>query len=211
MSELIRVIIVDDHAVITDGLSNLLALQSDIEVVCTANDGGSAVALCGDLHPDVVLMDMSMPDMTGVEATRRIVEEEPATRVIILTSFVDRKMVNEAVSAGASGYLLKSIGSTDLAQAIRSAAQGQATLSTEALTYLTDNGPTEPTLTDREMDVLKGLSEGWTNNQIAADLSLSPGTVRVHVSHILAKLGVENRTAAANFALSHGMVGEIGN
>ncbi len=208
MSETIRVIVVDDHAVITDGLSNLLTLQPDIDVVGTANSGGTAVAICGDLQPDVVLMDMSMPDMTGAEATRRILSEIPTTRVIILTSFVDRKMVNDAVAAGASGYLLKSIESVDLAQAIRSAAQGQATLSAEALAHLATTGSSEPTLTEREVDVLGGLSEGQTNKQIAADLSLSPGTVRVHVSNILAKLGVENRTAAARYALQHGLGGD---
>jgi DNA-binding NarL/FixJ family response regulator len=208
LSRVIRVVVVDDHAVITDGLSNLLALQPDIEVVGTANDGGSAVAFCSDLQPDVVLMDMSMPDMTGVEATRRIRSEIPTTQVIILTSFVDRKMVNDAVAAGASGYLLKSIGSADLAQAIRSAAQGQATLSAEALSHLTADRSSESTLTKRELDVLRGMSQGRTNKQIAADLFLSPGTVRVHVSNILAKLGVENRTAAASHALSHGLLGD---
>lgn len=210
MSCAIRVIVVDDHAVITDGLSNLLSLHPDIDVVGTANSGGSAVALCTDLRPDVVLMDMSMPDMTGAESTRRILAELPTTHVIILTSFVDREMVHDAVAAGASGYLLKSIGSADLAQAIRSAANGQATLSAEALSHLTTAGPSEPTLTGRELDVLRGLSEGRTNKQIAAELSLSPGTVRVHVSNILAKLGVANRTAAARYALRHGLGGDGG-
>jgi NarL family two-component system response regulator LiaR len=207
LNETVRVVIVDDHAVITDGLSNLLTLHPGIEVVGTANAGGSAVAVCGDLRPDVVLMDMSMPGMNGAEATQRILSEIPTARVIILTSFVDRRMVNDAMAAGASGYLLKSIGGTDLAQAIRSAAQGRATLSVEALAHLTTNGPSESTLTERELDVLRGLSDGKTNKQIAADLSLSPGTIRVHVSKILAKLGVENRTAAARYALHHGLGG----
>ncbi len=210
MSPAIRVILVDDHTVITDGLSNLLALQPDIDVVGAANGGGSAVALCRDLQPDIVLMDMSMPDMNGAEATRLILSAVPTARVIILTSFVDRKMVNDALAAGASGYLLKSIGSTDLAQAIRSAALGQATLSSEALKYLAGTESPEPNLTDRELQVLRALSEGWTNKQIAVDMSLSPGTVRVHVSNILAKLDVENRTAAAHYALSNGLAGDIG-
>ncbi len=209
MNPTIRVMVVDDHAVITDGVSNLLALQPDIEVVATADGGRAAIALCADLQPDVVLMDVSMPEMSGIEATRQILSRNPSTRVVVLTSYVDEGMVRDAVSAGATGYLLKSIASAELAEAVRSAARGQATLSGEALAHLAVTGPTEPELTPRELDVLGSLSEGRTNKQIAADLSLSPGTVRVHVSNILAKLGVENRTAAAHYALRHGLAGTV--
>ncbi len=206
MSEPIRLLVVDDHQVITDGLSNLLNLQPDIEVVGTALGGGAAVALCAELEPDIVLLDMSMPDMSGAEAARRIISERPSTRIIILTSFMDGPTVREAVAAGASGYLLKSIGSAELAEAVRSAAQGRSTLSSEVLGHLSGAGAPESDLTARELEVLRWLSEGRTNKQIAACLSLSPGTVRVHVSHILAKLGVENRTAAARYAISRGLV-----
>ena len=206
MSSTIRVMVVDDHAVITDGVSSLLALQPDIEVVGAAVGGRVAVALCADLQPDVVLMDMSMPDMSGIEATRQIRSRHPSIRIVILTSYVDEAMVRDAVSAGATGYLLKSVSGAKLVQAIRSAAQDQATLSSEALVHLAVAGSSQPELTARELDVLRGLSQGRTNKQIAAGLSLSPGTVRVHVSSILAKLGVENRTAAADFAHRNGLV-----
>lgn len=209
MNSTIRVLLVDDHTVVTDGVSSLLSLQPDIDVVGTADGGGAAVALCADLEPDVVLMDMSMPDMSGAEATRRILVHNPSIQIVMMTSYVDEGLVRDAVSAGATGYLLKSIGSVELAQAIRSAAQGQATLSAEALAHLAATGPTEPMLTARELDVLRGLSEGRTNKQIASDLSLSPGTIRVHVSNILAKLGVENRTAAAHYAHRYGLVGNV--
>lgn len=206
MSETIRVLLVDDHAVITDGVSTFLNLNPDFEVVGTAHGGGAAVALCADLQPDVVLMDMSMPDMSGSEATQRIRSQNPSTRIVILTSFMDSTMVRDAVKAGASGYLLKSIGGQELADAVRSVAQGQTILSDEALVGLTSTGPSVPELTIRELDVVRCLSLGLTNKQIAADLSISPGTVRVHVSNILAKLGVENRTAAVHVALRHGLV-----
>lgn len=209
MSSTIRVVVVDDHAVITDGVSSLLTLQPDIEVVGTAEGGRAAIALCADLQPDVVLMDVSMPDVSGIEATRQILSRNPSTRIVILTSYVDEGMVRDAVSAGATGYLLKSISSSELAQAVRSAAQGQATLSGEALAELARTDSSKPELTPRELEVLRGLSEGRTNKQIAADLSLSPGTIRVHVSNILAKLGVGNRTAAAHYALRHGLVGTV--
>jgi DNA-binding NarL/FixJ family response regulator len=205
MSEPIRVLLVDDHAVITEGLSTLLALQSGIEVVGSASDGTGAIALSAKLQPDVVLMDMSMPGMGGVEATRRILASNPATRVIIVSSFADGRMVADALAAGATGYVLKSLGVAELAEAIRAAVQGRATLSEEVLSYIGTSPATEPALTKRELDVLAALSEGKTNKQIAVDLSLSHGTVRIHVSHILAKLGVENRTAAALYALRHGL------
>jgi DNA-binding NarL/FixJ family response regulator len=205
MSDPIRVLLVDDHAVITEGLSTLLALQPSIEVVGSARDGTGAIALSGELQPDVVLMDMSMPGMSGVEATRRILADNPATRVIIVSSFADGRMVGDALAAGAIGYVLKSLGVAELADAIRAAVQGRATLSEEVLSYIGTSPATEPALTERELDVLAALSQGKTNKQIAADLSLSHGTVRIHVSHILAKLGVENRTAAARYALRHGL------
>jgi DNA-binding NarL/FixJ family response regulator len=205
MSEPIRVLLVDDHAVITEGLSTLLALQPGIEVVGSASDGTGAIALSAKLQPDVVLMDMSMPGMGGVESTRRILASNPATRVIIVSSFADGRMVADALAAGATGYVLKSLGVAELAEAIRAAVQGRATLSEEVLSYIGTSPATEPALTKRELDVLAALSEGKTNKQIAVDLSLSHGTVRIHVSHILAKLGVENRTAAALYALRHGL------
>jgi DNA-binding NarL/FixJ family response regulator len=209
VSSIIRVVVVDDHAVITDGVSSLLSLHPDIDVVGTAHGGGAAVALCADLQPDVVLLDMSMPDLSGPEVARRILSRSPSIQIVMLTSYVDEAMVRDAVAAGASGYLLKSIGGSELARAVRSASQGQATLSGEALAHLTTAGSLEPDLTKRELDVLRALSVGRTNKQIAEDLSLSPGTVRVHVSNILAKLGVGNRTAAAHYALRHGLADSV--
>jgi len=199
----IRVVLVDDHAVITDGLSTLLSRSHDIEIVGKAGGGRAGVALCADKEPDVVLMDMAMPDMDGVEATRCILSNTPDTRVIFLTSYVNEEMVADAIAAGASGYLLKSIGGPELVETIRAVVNGRATLSREALQHMTPDIKLRPTLTERESDVLRGLAEGLTNRQIADNLELSNGTIRTYVSNILAKLGVENRTAAAHYAYRH--------
>jgi DNA-binding NarL/FixJ family response regulator len=205
----IRVALVDDHAVITDGLTTMLSLVDDLEVVGSTNRGSEASQLCTEVEPDVVVMDLSMPDVDGVEATRSILRDHPDIRVIALTGFLDEKHVSDVLEAGASGYLLKSTTGAELAEAIRSVANGRATLSLEALPHL--HAAKEPIgpdahLTPREHEVLELLCRGETNKQIAAGLALSPGTVRVHVSSILAKLGVENRTAAAHYAVRRGLV-----
>ncbi|MDH3752718.1 MAG: response regulator transcription factor [Acidimicrobiia bacterium] len=204
----IRVALVDDHTVVTDGLRTLLSEFDDIEVVGSARDGAAAVELCASHSPDVVLMDLSMPGMDGVEATQHVIADKPDLCVIALTAFLDERLVRDVLAAGASGYLMKSASGADLVDAIRSAANGRASLSLEVLRHVrrgVDSGE-DHHLTPRELDVLQRLASGASNKTIARSLSLSPGTVRVHVSSILAKLGVENRTAAALYALRHNLV-----
>jgi NarL family two-component system response regulator LiaR len=206
----IRVALVDDHPVITDGLKRLLSDYDDLDVVGTAGGGSAGIALCAELHPDVVLMDLSMPEIDGVEATRRVIAANPAIRVIALTGFLDEETLRGVFDAGASGYLLKTVSGDDLAEAVRAVSKGLASLSLEVLSKLhlahsPDDGHAA-SLTARELDVLRCLAEGATNKSIAHELSLSPGTIRVYVSSILAKLGVENRTAAARYAIRHDLV-----
>lgn len=203
----IRVLLADDHRVITDGLTAVLSLHDDLTIVGTASGGRAAVTLCAELQPDVVLMDLSMPDMDGVEATRTIVAGNSHTRIIALTGFFDEQLVGEVLAAGASGYLLKSISGADLARAIRDVVGGRAALAVEALPGIASAKKTTRTnaqLTAREIDVLERISLGESNKEIAQHLGLSPGTVRGHVSNILAKLGVQNRTAAARYANRNG-------
>jgi NarL family two-component system response regulator LiaR len=208
----IRIVLVDDHIVVTEGLEMLLSDYEDLEVVGSARGGRAGIALCAELQPDVVLMDLSMPDVNGVEATRGVLAANPGIRVIALTGHLDEELLRGVLDAGASGYLLKTVSGDDLAEAVRAAANGRATLSLEALPHLrpgrSQDGGAARDLTGRELDVLRCLSEGVTNKAIAKELSLSPGTVRVHVSSILAKLGVESRTAAARYAIRHGLVSD---
>lgn len=206
---MIRLLLVDDHAVVTEGLSMLLAGYDDLEIVGTAQGGAEAVLLFDSHSPDVVLMDLSMPDIDGVEATRRIVAVHPDARILALTGFIEEDLVSAAITAGARGYLLKNVGGDDLADAIRTVAAGQSILSSEALPHLT-GGRRETLpggdLTPREFDVLEHLVKGMSNKQIASELGLRHGTIRIHVSNILAKLHVENRTAAAHVARSNGVL-----
>ncbi|MDH3756123.1 MAG: response regulator transcription factor [Acidimicrobiia bacterium] len=207
----IRVLLVDDHAVVTDGLRSLLSLFDDIDVVGAAQTGAAAIALCASVQPDVVLMDLSMPDMDGAETTSRILTNNLGVRVIALTGYLDEGLVRAVIDAGASGYLLKTVSGDDIVEAIRGVVKGRATMSLEALTHATRPEPSpetdyQPSLTDREMAVLQRVAEGETNKEIARHLSVSPGTVRVHVSNILAKFGVENRTAAVRYALRHDLL-----
>jgi len=209
----IRVLLVDDHAVVTDGLRALLSLSDDIDVVGAAQNGPAAIALCAADRPDVVLMDLSMPEMDGAATTRRILTDHPETRVIALTGFLDEDLVRAVIDAGASGYLLKTVSGSDLVEAVRGVVSGRAAMSLEALSHATRTEPAgatdhRPSLTDRELEVLQLLAAGETNKEIARQLSLSPGTVRVHVSNILAKLGVENRTAAARYALENDLLAD---
>jgi DNA-binding NarL/FixJ family response regulator len=209
----IRVLLVDDHAVVADGLRSMLSLFEDIDVVGVAHRGAAALALCASLQPDVVLMDLSMPEMDGAETTRRILANDSDTRVIALTGFLERDLVRGVVDAGASGYLLKTVSGDELVEAIRGVVQGRAAMSLDALAHATQPEPRaatehQPSLTDREQAVLRRIAEGETNKEIARRLSLSPGTIRVHVSNILTKLGVENRTAAVRSALRSGLLWE---
>jgi NarL family two-component system response regulator LiaR len=206
---MIRVVLVDDHQVVRDGLEMLLANEDGIEVVGSFGSGQIAVSECDRLRPDVVLMDLSMPELDGTRATRLIRERQPQTQVLVLTSYLEEDLLHDALEAGACGYLLKSIGSDELAAAVRAAAQGEPTVDPAALPLLfRASGRRRPgeDLTTRELDVLALLVAGMTNQQIGQDLGIGPGTVRTHVSSILAKLGVSNRTEAAVAALQHGLV-----
>ena len=206
----IRVVVVDDHAVVRSGIEFSLLAIDDIELVGIAESGTDALRLCEKLQPDVVLMDMMMPEMNGVAATRAVLERCPGARVIALTSFQEGSLVQEALQAGAISYLLKDVDANRLAEAVRAAWRGQVTLSSSVAQVLVQeaSGPPPPDyeLTERDLEILALLVKGRTNKEIAAQLSLSPGTVRIYVSTILSKLGVRNRTEAASLALQHHLV-----
>jgi NarL family two-component system response regulator LiaR len=209
-SPAIRVMLVDDHTMVRRGLATFLKVFDDLELAGEAANGEDAIQLCAQVLPDVVLMDMVMPDMDGVTATHAIRQQFPAVQVIALTSFKDKGLVQDALQAGAIGYLLKDVSADALAQAIRAAHAGRATLSPEAAQELVQAAAQPPTpghdLTERERDVLALLVEGLNNRQIAGRLVVSPSTVKSHVSHILAKLGVASRTEAAALAVRHGII-----
>jgi len=206
----IRVMIVDDHLMVRDGLRVFLSVYDDIMVVADAEDGEQAVALCRDVNPDVILMDLLMPEMDGFEATRMIRAKDSSIQVIALTSFADQELVEKAFKAGAISYLLKDVHSDKLAESIREANRGRATIDSaaaQALVASTDQASsTGDDLTQREREILVLLVEGKTNKEIASNLSLSEGTVRFHVSNILAKMGASNRTEAVSLALQQGIV-----
>jgi NarL family two-component system response regulator LiaR len=206
----IRVMLVDDHTMVRRGLATFLKVFDDLELAGEAASGEDAIRLCAQVLPDVVLMDMVMSDMDGVTATHAIRQHFPEVQVIALTSFKDKELVQDALQAGAIGYLLKDVSADALAQAIRAAHAGRATLSPEAAQALVQSATKPPTpghdLTERERDVLVLLVEGLSNRQIADKLVVSPSTIKSHVSHILAKLGVASRTEAAALAVRHRLV-----
>lgn len=206
----IRVMIVDDHMLVRDGLKLLLSTFDDLEVVALAEDGQQAMDLCPQVQPDVVLMDIVMPKVDGPTATQRIRESWPQVAVIALTSFLDEELVQGAIGAGATGYLLKNVSATQLAEAIRAAHQGRSTIDPAAVQVLVQSAGQPPPLghdlTGREREVLALLVDGLTNREIAERLTLSPATVRVYVSNILSKLGAKNRTEAASLALQHNLI-----
>ena len=207
----IRVIIVDDHAMLRKGLRFFLTSFDDLELVGEATSGKEAVDLCGQLKPDVVLMDMVMADMDGAAATQIIRKQNPSVRVLALTSFQERDLVERALQAGAIGYLLKNVSAQDLAEAIREAHAGRSTLAPEATTALvqaTRQKATQPDygLTDREEEVLALLVEGLSNAEIAERLVISLATVKYHMRSILSKLGVTNRTEAVALAWQQNLV-----
>jgi NarL family two-component system response regulator LiaR len=201
----IRVLVVDDHTMVRRGLATFLKVFDDLEMAGEAASGQEAIQLCAELQPDVVLMDMVMPDMDGATTTRLIRKQSPLVQVLTLTSFKEEALVQSALQAGAIGYLLKDVSADDLAQAIRAAHAGRSTLSPEAAQALAHATlkPPEPgiSLTERELEVLALLVEGLNNTQIAARLTVSSSTVKSHVSNILAKLGVASRTEAVTLAL----------
>ena len=206
----IRVMLVDDHTMVRWGLATFLMVFEDFKLVGEAENGRTAVQLCAEVLPDVVLMDMAMPDMDGVTATRLIHHQFPQVRVIALTSFKEGRLIRDALEAGAIGYMLKDASAEELAQAIRAAHAGRATLSPEATQALVHaaSQPLEPgrDLTEREREVLLLMIEGLNNTQIAGRLTVSPSTVKSHVSNILSKLGVASRTEAVTLALRNRIV-----
>ncbi len=206
----IRVMIADDHDMVRRGLGVFLRANPDLELVGEARNGREAVEVCLNTQPDVVLMDLVMPEMTGAEATREIRRQCPGTQVIALTSFAEKEMVQDVLSAGAISYLLKDVSAGDLAQAIRQAAGGRATLAPEAVQVLvqarTEGPPVGADLTEREREVLKLMVEGMTNPEIAERLIVSRSTAKAHVSNILSKLGVGNRAEAVALAVQHKLV-----
>lgn len=208
----IRVVIVDDHAMLRRGLRFFLKGFEDLELVGEAADGEEAVALCTQTEPDVVLMDMVMPGMGGVEVTQIVREQNPHVRVIALTSFQEEDLIARALQAGAIGYLLKNVSAEELAQAIRAAHTGRSTLAPEATKVLIKAtrdraNPPDYRLTGREKEVLALLVEGLSNAEIAERLVVSVTTVKFHVRGILSKLGVSSRTEAVTLAWKKNLVG----
>jgi NarL family two-component system response regulator LiaR len=207
----IRILIVDDHSVVRQGLQMFLALDPEIEVVGEVSNGAEAVEFVKKLKPDVVLMDLLMPVMDGIEATKIIRRDQPDTEVIALTSVLEDNAVVGAIRAGAIGYLLKDTEADELVRAIKAAAAGQVQLSPKAAERLMREvrAPESPEkLTERETDVLRLLAEGKANKEIARDLTISETTVKTHVSNILMKLDVPSRTQAALYAVRIGLVSE---
>lgn len=203
---MIRVIIVDDHAVVRSGLEQFLATTGDIELVGTAADGLEAIEVTAATSPDVVVMDLSMPNLDGVEATRRISAEHPSSRVLVLTSFSDRTRIMDALSAGADGYLLKHSDPEEIASAIRSVHTGDAPLDPKAARALIESRRTATesgSLTDRERQVLDLVRQGLANKQIARKLGISERTVKAHLTSVFSTLGVSDRTQAALWASEH--------
>ena len=209
-SKPIRVMLVDDHTMVRRGLATFLRVFDDLELAGEAENGQAAIQLCAKLLPDVILMDMVMPDMNGATATRIIRQQFPDVQVIALTSFKEEELVKSALEAGAIGYLLKDVSADELVRAIRSAHAGRATLSPEAAQALVHAASQPPApgydLTEREREVLSLMIEGWNNTQIAGKLTVSPSTVKSHVSNILSKLGVASRTEAVTLALRNRII-----
>jgi NarL family two-component system response regulator LiaR len=216
----IRVALADDHAVVRQGLRTFLELQDDVEVVGEAADGAEAVELVARTEPDVVLLDLVMPRLDGIEAIKQIRARCPATRILVLTSFADDRTVLPAVRAGAAGYLLKDVQPAELVAAIRTVHSGEALLAPTVATMLVEQLAAEdgangaageraagPQLTPRELEVLAQLARGRANKAIAFELGVSERTVKTHVSNILAKLGFTDRTQAAVYAVEHGLAG----
>jgi DNA-binding NarL/FixJ family response regulator len=215
MANQIRLIIADDHPVVREGLSAILETQPDLDVLAEAADGLEAVKLVHELQPDVVLMDLQMPNMDGVEAIKKIKEEVPATEIVVLTTYDSDEYIFRGIEAGARGYLLKGASKDELLNAIRAASRGEALLPpvvagklVERFTQMAQRQPAQgdETLTERELEVLKLMAKGSRNKEIAHDLNITERTAKAHVSSILGKLGASDRTEAVTLALRKGLI-----
>jgi DNA-binding NarL/FixJ family response regulator len=204
----IRVVVADDHAVVRAGLTQLLATFAEVELVGAAANGEEAVSLCAQRDPDVVLMDLEMPVLDGIEATRRIRAAQPGVAVVVLTSFSDRERILRALDAGAAGYLLKDAEPADLLRAIEAAARGEAPLDPKAARALLSarrSPTTSDSLSEREREVLAMVAEGLPNKVIARQLAISEKTVKAHLTSVYRQIGVTDRTQAALWAERHGV------
>jgi DNA-binding NarL/FixJ family response regulator len=206
---MIRVMIADDHNVVRAGLEQLLGANEDVEIVAAARNGQEAFDLCLEHSPDVVLMDLNMPVLDGIQATQRIRQALPSTRIVVLTSFSDRERILDALDAGAIGYLLKDAEPEELIQGIKAAARGESPLAPKAagavLQARVDSRPIEE-LSAREREVLVLVGSGIPNKQIARRLGISEKTVKVHLTNVFRRIGVEDRTQAALWAERHGLL-----
>jgi NarL family two-component system response regulator LiaR len=212
MGESIKVLLVDDHEMVRIGLAAVLSTEDGIEVVGEASNGMEGIRLALAYKPDVVLMDLVMDGMDGIETTRKLLEHHPDCKVIVLTSFLDDEMMYPVIEAGAFSYLLKTSRAGEIAQAIHAAARGQSILESQVASKMMNRfrqpkavAELHEQLTEREMDVLKLLAEGKSNQETADALFIGIKTVKFHVTNILAKLGVEDRTQAAIYAFRHGL------
>jgi NarL family two-component system response regulator LiaR len=212
IQESIRVLVVDDHGIVRRGIQALLATEEGIEVVGEAEDGGQALERIRELRPDVILLDLLMPRMDGIQVTEQVMAEDPQARILVLTSFAADDKVFPAIKAGALGYLLKDTGPEALVRAIRQVHRGESSLSPavarkvlQELSRPSDRPPTAEPLTEREVEVLQVVAQGRSNQEIAEELVISEATVRTHVSNILGKLHLASRTQAALYALREGL------
>jgi DNA-binding NarL/FixJ family response regulator len=205
MTEPIGVLVVDDHQMVRTGIATLLDSTDDIVVIGQAGDGAEAAEVAAATMPSVVLMDLSMPGVDGVESTRRILEARPGTAVVVLTSFSDRERVSEALAAGAVGYLLKDCDPADLLSAVRSAAAGHVPLDPRVARVLLPTGQPRPedAMSPREVEVLRLVAQGLANKQVGRRLGISERTVKAHLGRVFRVLGVADRTSAALWARDH--------
>ncbi|CAG7650576.1 Transcriptional regulatory protein LiaR [Paenibacillus solanacearum] len=208
----INVLLVDDHEMVRIGLAAVLSTEEDIEVVGEASSGQEGIRLALEYRPDVVLMDLVMEGMDGIETTRRLLQQHPDCKVIVLTSFIDDEKIYPVIEAGAFSYLLKTSRAAEIAQAIRSAMKGQSVLESQVASKLMNRfrqpkqaAQPHEELTDREMEVLRLIAAGKSNQDVADELFIGVKTVKFHVTNILAKLGVEDRTQAAIYAFKNGL------
>ena len=204
----IRLLIVDDHPVVRSGLQGMLASQPDFEVVGEAQDGSEGVRLAKKLKPDVILMDLRMPEMDGVTAIKRIKAEQPEIRILVLTTYESDADILRSIETGATGYLLKGAPREELYSAIRAVSRGESPLAPAVAARLVGRlrGPADSTLSNREIEVLQLVARGTSNKGIAKELWISETTVKTHMLHVFAKLGVADRTAAVTAALKRGII-----